>query len=123
MGALGGENVVNQINDQLLPNTIVIFRAKKLKPRHTDNKADRIPASYHAAYKIKLLSDFAKAVCGKFVYIDWNTPFEIINYDEIKEGSILFVEENKSKGVINRDITDHMCQKCLSELNRHHVID
>jgi len=59
-----------------------------------------------------------RTLCGLVLYVDWNTPFELITLNEMTK-AIFFIEQSKKKGSVARDITSLMCQPCLANVSSH----
>jgi hypothetical protein len=97
-------------------NSLVVFRAKK---SNVYNEKKQQLGRYHLSYKLSILrskGSSTKTLCGLVCYIDWNTPFELVNIRDEMANVILFTEEAKKKDPVTRDITLFMCQRCLSSI-------
>lgn len=95
--------------------SVVVFRAKN---NNTYNRKKESKLLFHISYKIDIISSTTRALCGSVLYVDWNTPFELVTLNELTK-AIFFIEESKKKGSVARDITSLMCQTCLANVSSH----
>jgi hypothetical protein len=97
--------------------SFVVFRAKN---KNTYNRKKESKLLFHISYKIDIIrSSTTRTLCGLVLYVDWNTPFELVTLNEMTK-AIFFIEESKKKkGCIARDITSLMCQPCLANVSSH----
>jgi hypothetical protein len=96
--------------------SFVVFRAKN---NNTYNRKKESKLLFHISYKIDIIRSFTtRTLCGLVLYVDWNTPFELVTLNEMTK-AIFFIEESKKKGNVTRDITSLMCQSCLANVSSH----
>lgn len=98
--------------------SFVVFRAKN---DNTYNRKKESKLLFHISYKIDIIRSFTtRTLCGLVLYVDWNTPFELVTLNEMTK-AIFFIEESKKNGSVTRDITSLMCQPCLANVLSHLV--
>jgi hypothetical protein len=93
--------------------SFVIFRVKN---KNIYNREKESKLLFHISYKIDIIRSTTRTLCGLVLYVDWNTPFELVTLNEMTE-AIFFIEESKKKGCVARDITSLMCQPCLANVS------
>ncbi len=94
--------------------SFVIFRVKN---KNIYNRKKESKLLFHISYKIDMIRrSTTRTLCGLVLYVDWNTPFELVTLNEMTK-AIFFIEESKKKGCVARDITSLMCQPCLANVS------
>jgi hypothetical protein len=97
-------------------DSLVVFRAKK---KNVYNQKKQQLGRYHLSYRLNMMrskSSSTKTLCGLVCYIDWDTPFELVNLGDLMTKASFFTEEAKKKGPITDDMRLFMCERCLSSI-------
>ena len=94
-------------------DSMILFRSKK---KNVYNQKKHHLGRYHLSYKQNMTrskSSSTKTLCGLVCYIDWNTPFEVINLGDKMIKTTSFTEEVEKKYPINDEMRLLMCERCL----------